>query len=122
MIEMSCAMISWTWGRWILTATSSPVTRRALWTCATEAEPSGRSSIASKRSSSGVSYSTRRAESTVSRSMGSTSVRRRESSRMKLCGRISERMERIWPALTNIGPSSSSMRRSPWGVRPWKMS
>ena len=122
MIEMSCAMISCTCGRWIFTATSSPVTRRALWTWATEADPRGRSSIASKMSSIGRSYSARSAASTVSRSMGSTSVRRRESSRVKLSGRISERMERIWPALTKVGPSSSSMRRRLLGVSPWKMS
>ena len=122
MMEMSCAMVSCTWGRWTLMATSSPVTRRALCTWATEAEPKGLSSMASKMSSMGRSYSVRRAASTVSRSMGSTSVRRRSSSCVKLGGKISDRMERICPALTKVGPSSSSMRRSVLGVRPWKMS
>ena len=122
MIEMSCAMISCTCGRWIFTATSSPVTRRALWTWATEADPSGRSSMASNMSSIGRSYSARSAPSTMSRPIGSTSVRSLESSRVKLSGRISERMERICPAFTKVGPSSSSMRLRLFGVRPWKMS
>ena len=73
-------------------------------------------------SSMGVSYSSRSAWSTVSRSMGSTSERSLVSSRQKLSGRISERMERIWPAFTKVGPSSSSMCRRLLGVRPWKMS
>ena len=122
MMEMSCAMISFTWGRWTFTATVSPVTRRALCTCATEAEPSGTSSIASNSSSMGVSYSALRVESTSSRSIGSTSVRSFVSSSQKLCGRISERIERICPAFTKVGPSSSRSLRSVTGVSPCRTS
>ena len=54
--------------------------------------------------------------------MGSTSVLSLESSRVKLGGSISERIERIWPAFTKVGPSSSSIWRRLCGVMPWKMS
>ena len=121
-MSMSCAMTSCTPGRCSLTATVSPVTRRALWTWATEAEPRGTSSIASKMSSMGRSYSARSVARTTSRSMGSTCVRSLESSRQKGSERISERIERIWPAFTKVGPSSSSICLKLTGVRPWRMS
>lgn len=58
------AMICWAPGRWIFTATSSPVTRRARCTCASEAEPSGLGSTASKISPSFWPYSASR-QSTI---------------------------------------------------------
>ena len=54
--------------------------------------------------------------------IGSTSVRSFASSAQKGSGRISERMERIWPAFTKVGPSSSSMWRSEVGVSPCRTS
>ena len=50
MMSMSCAMVAFTPGRWIFTATTSPFTRRALCTCASEALPRGVGSMASKMS------------------------------------------------------------------------
>lgn len=62
-------------------------------------------------------YSSSRQRSTTSYGTGSTSERRRRSSSQKRCGRISDRLARICPILTNIGPSSSSRRRKRTGVR-----
>ena len=50
MMSMSSAMVAFTPGRWIFTATMSPFARRALCTCASDALPSGVGSMASKMS------------------------------------------------------------------------
>ena len=50
MISISWAIVVFTPGRWIFTATISPVTRRALCTWASEALPSGVGSMASNTS------------------------------------------------------------------------
>ena len=122
MISISCAIVSCTCGRWTFTATSSPVMRRALWTWAIEAEPKGTSSIASKMSSIGIVYSDLRAERTASLSIGSTLALSFVSSWQNGSGRISERIERICPAFTKVGPSSSSIFLSVTGVRPCRIS
>ena len=50
MMSMSCAIVAFTPGRWIFTATVSPVARRALCTCANDALPKGVGSMASNTS------------------------------------------------------------------------
>ena len=117
MMSMSCAMTCCAPGRCTLTATSSPVTRRARCTCASDALPSGLGSIASNICPRRWPYSSSRHRSTTSYGTGSTSERRRRSSSQNRCGKISERLARICPILTNIGPSSSSRRRRRTGVR-----
>ena len=118
MMDTSCAMVSRTPGRCTLMATSSPVSSFARCTCARLAEPSGVGSIWSKISSTGRPYSSSSTCSTVLYGMGSASARSLDSSSQNDCGRISERMDRICPTLTNVGPSASSMRRILTGVSP----
>ena len=118
MMETSWAMVSRTPGRCTLIATSSPVFSVARCTCASEAEPNGLGSICANTSSAGRPYSAASTSNTVEYGIGSASARSLASSSQKLCGRISERIDRIWPTLTNVGPSASNMRRILTGVRP----
>ena len=119
-MSMSCAMVMRTPGRWTLMATSSPLSRRtARCTCASEALPSGLESISEKiRSRRSLPYMVSSVARTSSKGSGSTSVWRCESSSQYSGGRISERVESVWPILMKLGPSSSSMERSSMGVMP----
>ena len=122
MIDTSSAIVSRTPGRCTLTATSSPVSSVARCTCASEAEPSGVGSIFAKISSTGRRYSFSSVSSTIEYGMGSASARSFASSSQNDCGRISDRIERICPTLTNVGPSASNMRRILTGVSPLRAS
>ena len=122
MMDTSCAMVSRTPGRCTLTATSSPVVSFARCTCARLADPSGVASIWSKISPAGRPYSSSSTCRTVPYGMGSASARSLASSSQNDWGRISERMDRICPTFTKVGPSASNMSRILTGVRPCTMS
>ena len=99
MMETSCAMVSRTPGRCTFTATSSPVSRVARCTWAREAEPNGLGVDVREDLLGGSARIRRRARRSPpwNRAWG----RRRRavwtSSSQKLCGSISERIDRIWP-------------------------
>ena len=79
-------------------------------------------SMCSKISPMGRPYSEDSVSRTVWYGIGSASARSFASSSQNACGRISERIERICPTLTKVGPSASSMSRILTGVRPWMTS
>ena len=88
-------MVSPMSGRRTFTATSSPVTSRARWTCAMEAEATGSGSNRAKNCSRGPPSSDSAARSATPASSGGTSS----------CSRANSR--------TNSWPSRSDLRLSP---------
>ena len=108
----SARISSCAFGRCTLTTTRSPPTRIARCTCAIVPAAIGCGSMLVNTSSHGT-RSSRSITATTSRSLsGVTWSWRADSSRTNAGGRRSGRVERIWPNLENVGPSSSSARRN----------
>ena len=97
--------------RCTLTTTFWPVSRVATCTCPIVPAASGSGSIDSNTSSQGTPSSSSITETTSSSLMGVTLSWSVASSSMNSGGSRSGRVERIWPSLAKVGPSSSRARR-----------
>src|SRR5215208_6291576 len=113
---MSLSICRGAFGRWTLTATRLPFGSTARCTWPIEAAASAWWSNSRKRRSIGSPRSSRTTRSTSANGNGRTSSCRPRSSATTSGGTMSGRVERSWPNLTNVGPSSSSISRK-WRPR-----
>ena len=103
-------------GRWTLTTTRSPPSRRARCTWPIVPAASGSGSMLSNTSSQGTPSSSSITCTTSASVSGGTRSWRLASSSASSGGIRSGRVESIWPSLQNVGPSSSSAARSRAGA------
>ena len=120
MSSRSASICRGAFGRWTLTTTRRPFGSTARCTCPIDAAAIGVSSNSRKSCSSVRPNSDSTTSRAWSKGNGLTESWRPFSSKTTSGGTMSGRVERSWPNLTNVGPSSSSISRRRWprGDRP----